>query len=104
MRISPAFFWASVAQVETSDKGRKTHPRQPRSSPPEEPFASGEARGCLFRLILVAHVVTLAGLSKSYGAQRALDVVDLDIEQGEIFGYLGPNGAGKTTTIRILMG
>ena len=48
--------------------------------------------------------MTLAGLSKSYGARRALDVVDLDIEQGEIFGYLGPNGAGKTTTIRILMG
>ncbi len=48
--------------------------------------------------------MALAGLSKSYGNQRALDVVDLDIEQGEIFGYLGPNGAGKTTTIRILMG
>jgi ABC-2 type transport system ATP-binding protein len=52
----------------------------------------------------VTGVVTLAGLSKSYRHQRALEAVDLEIEAGEIFGYLGPNGAGKTTTIRILMG
>ncbi len=49
-------------------------------------------------------VVTLQSLSKSYGPNRALSAVDLEIEEGEIFGYLGPNGAGKTTTIRILMG
>jgi ABC-2 type transport system ATP-binding protein len=44
------------------------------------------------------------GLSKSYGAFRALDDVQLCVEPGEIFGFLGPNGAGKTTTIRLLMG
>jgi ABC-2 type transport system ATP-binding protein len=49
-------------------------------------------------------VVSLSKLSKSYGSHCALVDVDLDIEQGEVFGYLGPNGAGKTTTIRILLG
>ncbi|MAT98898.1 MAG: ABC transporter [Anaerolineaceae bacterium] len=43
------------------------------------------------------------GLTKSYGEVRALRGVDLDVRQGEIFGFLGPNGAGKTTTIRCLL-
>lgn len=43
------------------------------------------------------------GLVKSYGAVRALRGVDLQVEQGEMFGFLGPNGAGKTTTIRCLL-
>lgn len=43
------------------------------------------------------------GLTKSYGKVRALRGVDLEVEQGEIFGFLGPNGAGKTTTIRCLL-
>lgn len=51
-----------------------------------------------------APVVRLAGLTKHFGATRALDDVHLTIEAGEVFGYLGPNGAGKTTTIRLLMG
>ena len=49
-------------------------------------------------------VVRLAGLTKYFGATRALDDVHLQIAGGEVFGYLGPNGAGKTTTIRLLMG
>jgi ABC-2 type transport system ATP-binding protein len=44
------------------------------------------------------------GLSKTYGAVKAVDQVDLAIPQGIIFGFLGPNGAGKTTTIRLLTG
>src|SRR5947209_9034628 len=44
------------------------------------------------------------GLTKSYGSQRGLFDLDLEVKEGEIFGYLGPNGAGKTTTIRLLMG
>jgi ABC-2 type transport system ATP-binding protein len=43
-------------------------------------------------------------LTKRYGEKRALDHVDLRVEEGSIFGFLGPNGAGKTTTLRILTG
>ena len=43
------------------------------------------------------------GLMKSYGSVRALRGLDLEVYQGEIFGYLGPNGSGKTTTIRCLL-
>ena len=42
-------------------------------------------------------------LTKSYGRVPALRGVDLEVRQGEIFGFLGPNGAGKTTTIRCLL-
>jgi len=44
------------------------------------------------------------GLTKQYRETRALDTVDLSVEEGSIFGFLGPNGAGKTTTLRILTG
>ncbi len=44
------------------------------------------------------------GLSKSYGSRLAVDRVDLEVEQAELFGFLGPNGAGKTTTIRMALG
>lgn len=44
------------------------------------------------------------GLSKSYGTVRAVNLVDLRVKQGEIYGFIGLNGAGKTTTIRALLG
>jgi ABC-2 type transport system ATP-binding protein len=44
------------------------------------------------------------GLTKRYGATVALDALDLDVREGEVYGYLGPNGAGKTTTIRLVLG
>ena len=44
------------------------------------------------------------GLSKRYGATRALDSLDLAIEPGEVYCLLGPNGAGKTTTINLFLG
>jgi ABC-2 type transport system ATP-binding protein len=44
------------------------------------------------------------GLSKRYGDTLALAELDLDVREGEVYGYLGPNGAGKTTTIRLLLG
>lgn len=43
------------------------------------------------------------GLTKHYGKVRALEELNLEIAQGEVFGFLGPNGAGKTTTIRTMM-
>jgi ABC-2 type transport system ATP-binding protein len=46
----------------------------------------------------------LIGVSKSYGARRALDDVTLDLPAGSALGLLGPNGAGKTTTLRLLLG
>jgi ABC-2 type transport system ATP-binding protein len=50
----------------------------------------------------VGAAIDLRSLSKRYGAQQALDGVDLSVDEGEVFGFLGPNGAGKTTAIRIL--
>jgi ABC-2 type transport system ATP-binding protein len=44
------------------------------------------------------------GLTKHYGAIRALEALDLEVQAGEIFGFLGPNGAGKSTLIRTLLG
>jgi ABC-2 type transport system ATP-binding protein len=44
------------------------------------------------------------GLTKDYGSGRGLFDLDLEVDEGEIFGYLGPNGAGKSTTIKTLMG
>ena len=43
-------------------------------------------------------------LSKNYGKIIAVDNINFDVKEGEIFGFLGPNGAGKTTTIRMLTG
>jgi ABC-2 type transport system ATP-binding protein len=54
--------------------------------------------------------IRILGLTKEFrlGLRRRLSVVvdglDLEVEQGEIFGFIGPNGAGKTTTIKILLG
>ncbi|HXD29118.1 MAG TPA: ATP-binding cassette domain-containing protein [Arthrobacter sp.] len=43
-------------------------------------------------------------LSKSFGARRAVNNLDLAVPHGSVFGFLGPNGSGKTTTIRMLLG
>lgn len=52
----------------------------------------------------MSKVISVAGLRKSYGSNTAVDGLDLEIEQGEIFALLGPNGAGKTSTVEILEG
>lgn len=49
-------------------------------------------------------IITAHQLSKTFGAQTALDALDFEIKEGEILGFLGPSGSGKTTTINILTG
>ncbi|MCR9135215.1 MAG: sugar ABC transporter ATP-binding protein [Alphaproteobacteria bacterium] len=48
--------------------------------------------------------LSIAGLTKVFGGNRALDAVDLDVAPGEIHGLLGQNGSGKSTLIKILSG
>ena len=50
------------------------------------------------------HAIKVCGLKKSYGGKIAVNGIDLEVVQGEIFAILGPNGAGKTTTVEILEG
>ncbi len=48
--------------------------------------------------------IRVRGLVKTYGSNRAVDGIDLEVQEGEVVAVLGPNGAGKTTTIEILEG
>ncbi|MFF1607276.1 ABC transporter ATP-binding protein [Amycolatopsis sp. NPDC058278] len=48
-------------------------------------------------------IVTRA-LTKRYGRTVAVDAVDLEVREGDRYGFLGPNGSGKTTTVRMLLG
>ena len=49
-------------------------------------------------------MIKLINLTKTYGKLIAVNKINLEVAQGEIFGFLGPNGAGKTTTIRMMAG
>jgi ABC-2 type transport system ATP-binding protein len=49
-------------------------------------------------------LISIEGLTKSFGATYALQGLDLTVQPGEVHGFLGPNGAGKSTTLRILLG
>ncbi|MGW5848228.1 ATP-binding cassette domain-containing protein [Streptomyces sp. NPDC055254] len=50
----------------------------------------------------VGHAIETTGLVKTFGANRAVDGVDLRVPQGTVYGVLGPNGAGKTTVVKML--
>ena len=52
----------------------------------------------------LALMIEVRTLSKSYGAERAVDAISFEVAQGEIIGFLGPNGAGKTTTMKVITG
>lgn len=50
------------------------------------------------------YAIEIKNLTKSYGKHRGVIDVDLNVKEGEWFGFIGPNGAGKSTTIRTLLG
>jgi ABC-2 type transport system ATP-binding protein len=52
----------------------------------------------------LANAIETEGLGKTYRSFPAVRNLDLNVPQGEVFGFLGPNGAGKTTTIMMLLG
>jgi iron(III) transport system ATP-binding protein len=52
----------------------------------------------------VRRIVELGGLTKHFGALRAVDQVDLSVGEGEVLALLGPSGCGKTTTLRLVAG
>ena len=62
------------------------------SSPPPERPPSGEPR------------LRLHGISKSFGAVRALYKVDFEVHDNEVVGMVGDNGAGKSTLIKVISG
>lgn len=49
-------------------------------------------------------IIKTKALTKYYGKQRGIIDLDLEVKEGEFFGFIGPNGAGKSTTIRTLLG
>ena len=86
-------------------------PREPPATPsPPEPSgdAVALARGARTAISLErpagGWAVETRGLTKRFGANVAVDGVELRVPSGSAFGYLGPNGAGKTTLIRTLLG
>jgi len=52
----------------------------------------------------MTHAIETQGLTRCFGALRAVDDLDLCVEAGTFYGFLGPNGAGKSTTIKMLTG
>lgn len=49
-------------------------------------------------------VVVTEGLSKRFGRINAVDGLNLQVDEGDLYGFLGPNGSGKTTTMRMILG
>jgi ABC-2 type transport system ATP-binding protein len=83
------------------------------AEPPAQPSLAGSAdpavptrarRAVSFEHPADGWAVETSGLTKRFGANVAVDGVDLRVPRGSAFGYLGPNGAGKTTLIRTLLG
>jgi ABC-2 type transport system ATP-binding protein len=64
-----------------------------------EPAVTGERTGRTGE-----PAIRTRGLTKRYGGLVAVDGVDLDVREGDRYGFLGPNGSGKTTTVRMVLG
>lgn len=52
----------------------------------------------------MSNLIQTINLTRRYGKQIVVKDLNLEVKQGEVYGFLGPNGAGKTTTIRMLLG
>ncbi len=50
----------------------------------------------------MAAIIQIQDLTKRYGTRTAVDQLNLEVQEGDIFGFVGPNGAGKTSTIRMI--
>lgn len=50
------------------------------------------------------NAIAIKNLTKNYGRSRGIIDVNIEVDEGEVFGFIGPNGAGKSTTIRTLLG
>lgn len=48
-------------------------------------------------------IIKTTNLTKVYGTQKSVDNLNINVQQGEVYGFIGRNGAGKTTTIRMLL-
>ncbi len=64
----------------------------------------GVAPGWYSSFLSMQAAIITERLAKAYGRRLGIADLDLEVHQGEIFGFIGPNGAGKTTTIRLLLG
>ena len=71
-----------------------------RPDDPETPIATSESDP----MGKTEPAVSLRGLTKRFGALRAVDTLSLEIQRGETVALLGPNGAGKSTTVSMLLG
>ena len=49
-------------------------------------------------------LLELRGMARHFGGVKAVDGLDLSVEQGSIFGLIGPNGSGKSTTVNVITG
>lgn len=52
----------------------------------------------------MGNILSTKNLTKFYGTSKGIEDLNIEVKEGEIFGFIGPNGAGKSTTIRILLG
>jgi len=50
-----------------------------------------------------APIIDIRDLTKTYGRDRGIEHVSLEVAEGDVFGFIGPNGSGKSTTIRVLL-
>jgi len=98
-------FGVSRVRRRSGTAGRVHRPTEPSGDGvPSSPVAAPRAAASPPQAPPGGWAVEAHGLSKRFGANVAVDDVDLLVPRGSAFGYLGPNGAGKTTLIRTLLG